>query len=356
MYKNTFFICLKILFLLNLISITACEHCQITENGFDICERSDLLVSVDEISHKNKYLQNAAKFVLVEPKLKGIAANAFVDNISISEVELSFIKNSEISLNEDSFRGLKQTRVLKIKSGYIPPVDNLFKPIELLTELELIVNENHPTLKIVLRHLGYLKTLKIHNSILNRVNADLLSSVWYVSTLEIKQSNISEIEPKAFSSAPLPFWLTTIRLHDNNLQHLWPKTFEDLNQLTTLEITGNNLTTIKYNVFNALHKLQQLDISRNAIKYIESRAFEGLNLQSLNLAKNDLKIIMLGMFGGLITFHLDLSKNPVIEVERNAFGNTTAEFIYASNMDWLVHWSVYGIAKTTKIMTSLSLQ
>lgn len=125
------------------------------------------------------------------------------------------------------------------------------------------------------------------------------------------------LDNKGYTSEQLSK-LTELDLHDNEIESIHPKLFEDLTKLiltsnygityharlfdhceniTSLDLSGNKLTTFDENTFKQLNKLSVLRLHNNQIESIHQNLFKTCsNLKELYLHENKFKKIYRNTF------------------------------------------------------------
>lgn len=113
--------------------------------------------------------------------------------------------------------------------------------------------------------------------------------------------------------------LTSLHLHNNELEKLEDYAFENCPNLQELDLSGNKLKTLK-NL--KLKSIKMMNVSKNLIYNTEPNAFQSCTkLQILDLSDNLQTRITKSIFDGLQSslLQLDLSKNKLTKIFSDAF-------------------------------------
>ena len=108
----------------------------------------------------------------------------------------------------------------------------------------------------------------------------------------IKNSDISHIDPKSFSSARIKS--RVLDLSGNQLNETVFNILSKFPSLQILSLSGNNISEIPSFSFNHNRDIGSINLSRNRIKFIKSNAFsfskpsESINYLDINLSSNNL--------------------------------------------------------------------
>ncbi|XP_039229234.1 protein slit isoform X3 [Drosophila yakuba] len=129
--------------------------------------------------------------------------------------------------------------------------------------------------------------------------------------LRLEQNFITELPPKSFSSFRR---LRRIDLSNNNISRIAHDALSGLKQLTTLVLYGNKIKDLPSGVFKGLGSLQLLLLNANEISCIRKDAFRDLHsLSLLSLYDNNIQSLANGTFDAMKSIKtVHLAKNPFI--------------------------------------------
>ncbi|XP_061438997.1 toll-like receptor 3 isoform X2 [Rhineura floridana] len=226
-------------------------------------------------------------------KLSSELSGTRIQNLSMTQVQLSWISNS-------TFSGMKKTNltILDLSNNALAGIENgslvYFEDLEILN----LMNNN-------IRHLF----------------SHSLYGLYNVNYLNLGNSYIKKIDDFAF------LWLKHLEyliLDGNKLMEITPNTFKGLDSLKKLSLSQCNMTTITEKTFSSLanSSLQFLNLTKCGITSIKAKAFSWLGqLKSLDLGLNNIKQNLTGQeFQGLSNIEtLYLSYNSQVNLTSESF-------------------------------------
>ena len=256
---------------------------------------------------------------------------------------LILAKNNLISVNRNTFVGLKNLKFLDFSRNYKPLdiSDDAFdetSSLEKITMKDLVEftmtgsfrNMNHlvfldmsylhSRLKIISRgqfsHTSALRTLDMCKTYINaedlvqfESNRSLFSglvslhklnlqnnlfknlhqvpnafdTLWNLHELDLFNCRIQQINPGIFRNLTS---LTYLSLAANNIRIIPEKAFQDLQNVRILKLNSNSITVIEKQLFSRTQSLQNLYLQSNQISTIEPFTLIPTSLKVLNIAKN----------------------------------------------------------------------
>jgi len=138
---------------------------------------------------------------------------------------------------------------------------------------------------------GGTQVLNMTGNNLQALKSDVfgLSKLLNLQKINVAQSNISDIHPRAFSGL---LNLVDIDLSHNKLTDVPSDVFPNTLSLMILTLSGNPITLVKAGAFTHLRQLTKLDLSNCKISEVSSGAFYNLqNLERLYLEGNRLRSV-----------------------------------------------------------------
>lgn len=139
-----------------------------------------------------------------------------------------------------------------------------------------------------------------------------------IKTLDIRNSSIKKIWPKAFIGL---IFMEKLLLSDNPITNIYPGAFIGVRKVKYVEIV-NSISTLEPLVFQELHVLEVLSLRKNKLSILQEDTFAGLvNLKILDLSFNQLRNLS-GCFAPLSSLRiLMLQENQITKINGNEFSN-----------------------------------
>ncbi|XP_072376803.1 uncharacterized protein [Diabrotica undecimpunctata] len=162
------------------------------------------------------------------------------------------------------------------------------------------------------------------------------------TTIEISDSNISDVTPAAFINVP---FTTYLKLSGNFINTIQPGAFAGLHNLEQLDLDNNQIVNISQGIFNSLVQLRFLDLSKNKINSINPNFLTGIiYLSSLNFAENALKSFDGVVLGQNNYFNmLNLSDNNISFINLSKFNGTIITLDVSNNKLTFVNVCLKGL-------------
>ncbi|XP_072398908.1 uncharacterized protein [Diabrotica undecimpunctata] len=145
-----------------------------------------------------------------------------------------------------------------------------------------------------------IKTLDIRNSSIEKIWPKAFIGMIYMEQLLLAHNPIEVVYPEAFLGVRKVKYLDM----EDTVNHLEPKVFQDLYLLEVLILKNNKLQEIKAGTFDGLHNLRILDLSENALKHVNNSFDDLVNLKILKLRNNFIKTVYGDEFNHLKTLLL----------------------------------------------------
>ena len=141
--------------------------------------------------------------------------------------------------------------------------------------------------------------------------------------LRMENNKISSLTPRTFSGLSR---LEVLNLGHNMVDKLSDSVFKSLKHLKELNIRQNRISEISDSAFIGLSELTVLDLSDNLLETVPSEALNQLeNLAELNIGKNNIRILPDSSFSQLFKLSiLDLSGNKIEKIHEKAFSDLSS--------------------------------
>ncbi|XP_013787518.2 chaoptin-like [Limulus polyphemus] len=219
-----------------------------------------------------------------------ISSEAFTSLEEIRIVDLSY--NRIATLPESAFVGTKLERINLSHNIFVHPPFKSFFPVKFtLRFIDVSANHIHIIRSDVINHLYKLNFLNLssnqllslsvenltqlikldlsHNP-LPKFNDGLLYSLKSLRSLNLKNTNLSQLLCLPFSR------LNTLTLANNLLRNISGLAFRHLRQLRRLDISYNLIEEVPCHLWAHVVNLHSLDISHNPIEILGTVSFSGL--------------------------------------------------------------------------------
>ena len=157
------------------------------------------------------------------------------------------------------------------------------------------------------------------------IHVDALYDLPYLEVLNLKNNQISILEPSLFRNLPR---LKRLILSTNQISVLPPGIFNNLN-LEILFLDHNQISVLPPNIFDKLqYSLKILYLNHNLITVLQPNIFNNLlRLEEIYLHNNQISVLQPrifnkepDMFGDVLHLeHLDLSNNQISVIQPNTF-------------------------------------
>ena len=194
----------------------------------------------------------------------------------------------------------KEVNCKRIAGDIVPP--------GIPTDTVIVNLENNLIKKITknsFRHLKELKVLKLSGNMIHQIDTGSFDDLQNLMKLDLTKNHICELPVGIFSKLES---LEILYLSDNKLENV-EGIFGGLKNLQKLSIEKNHLTEISNKTFDGLETLQQLKLSNNNISNIHSGAFQSnQKLMMLAIESNPLETVDNLLQNNLRVQFLDLAK------------------------------------------------
>lgn len=266
-------------------------------------------------------LNNLNYLDLTSNNLTSIDKRTFKQMSNLMELKLSY---NQIELIQfEAFNDLKNLRNLlftnnKLTSSSIDAA--VFEKLNMLTTLDLSVNEISDLTSSMFRGLSNLMTLKLSGNAIKAIAPNTFEYLGKLYTLELDRNQISTMTSKTFVGLRE---LKRLNLNHNEIFNLGAEVFEPIRQLSELKLESNRLANIDSRVFKVLPSLIRLELSSNDLDdFMKPETFENLaNLTYLAIANIGIEEIPSGVFRPLSKLEsIKLSGNKIPRINKNSFG------------------------------------
>jgi len=298
------------------------------ENTDDLDDSDDLsyMQQAEKCLYQKKVLTKKIlnKILISKILLKKTISNIMVFNIyDIVELDLELKRLK--SIDENTFHGLTDLKVLKLRYNVLEKIPNLSG----LTNLKVLsLNSNQiDSIDPNAFHGLNLQQLDLGSNVLEEINLNIPS----LKVLDLGSNCIKNINPNTFQNVAS---LQSLNLEQNYIKSLEDNTFVCLPNLKYLNLCLNEIEKINSNTFSGLNELIGLEISDCKINEFDDEALQHLtSLELLDISQKDtqdedrdmqkLKISS-KMLSGLVNLtDLNISWVKIESIEENSFKNLT---------------------------------
>ncbi|KAH7950513.1 hypothetical protein HPB49_025051 [Dermacentor silvarum] len=257
-----------------------------------------------------------------------IEDHAFETLSKLADLRLAY--NPITTLNFNWFpKGCSNLKAIDISGTRLVPdtVNRFLQSCQRINSLDATYARLPNLETTILNQMSELIALNVMQNDWRYVPKDFLNGMVQtkLTTIKINQNYISEIQPRTFSDLAR---LQVIDLSANEVTHLKTKTFINLHNLTKLNLSHNKVSVIDAGALTELPRLRDIDLSFNKLSDFNVQFIVNRNthhLLQLNLSHN--KISHLRLSNGaehviLNVTSLDLSHNLIESVARHFFWTT----------------------------------
>lgn len=154
------------------------------------------------------------------------------------------------SVHENSFKGLKYLKYLRLDENYIKTIESgAFRDLTKLKQLSLNYNQ------------------------LQNLNSSDFQSLRNLKELLLSGNQIRSLEPDFFNSMSR---LAKLSLDANQIKDISANFFDKLTNLKKLSFNGNQLSEIPGNLFRKNLKIEEILLSENSLQVIPTNTFDNL--------------------------------------------------------------------------------
>ena len=230
--------------------------------------------------------------------------------------KLNLSRNQISGIDENTFHGLTQLRVLDLHSNNIGILHRDYLVLSSLQYLDLRNNKLSNLPDGIFSWVHNLRTLYLSGNNLEEFG-NILLNLYYLEELRLDNCKIQSMLTSTFSSTPN---LISVNLENNYIIGLSQTAFHRLTKLRNISLAGNKIERLSNTNFNGL-KLHTLNLSANKIAYIPIGAFDYLEVSSLDLSYNEIAHLFEGTFDHSISSlkYLDLSDNPIQNLQKRIY-------------------------------------
>ncbi|MEE6458372.1 hypothetical protein FKM82_000266 [Ascaphus truei] len=154
---------------------------------------------------------------------------------------------------------------------------------------------------------------------ITHINPNEFRDLQKLAVLFLSNSSVCYVHPRAFASLNKLYYLY---LNDNYIKRLDPGIFEGLSDLHYLHLQHNQIAFLPQGLFGHLGAVRYLSLQRNRLRVLASDTFFGMiSLHTLNLANNNISRISDSALRYLENLeHLYLEGNDLMQVPSHALG------------------------------------
>lgn len=169
-----------------------------------------------------------------------------------------------------------------------------------INKIKMLQIQSYSTLNDTLKKKHFEKlfdvtTLSLNNNGLTSLPSDIFEDMGNLTWLDMKYNYI-DLPKEIFYFTPK---LEVLELGMNNMTHLKPGIFKNLDHLRLLNLWSNRLTNLTRSVFSDVPNLESLDLNTNQMENIRPDLFSDLTkLKQLNLYGNNFASLPPGLLSG----------------------------------------------------------
>lgn len=225
--------------------------------------------------------------------------------------------NEIIVIDKDAFQHLANLTKLQLSQNWILQVDDEFKDLKILEELDLSENRIKKINENSFKGLKDLKSLHIGQNAITELDETIFKDLVNLQFLYLQNNRMFAVAPSLLANLKL---LQVFDLSENRIDHLDKELFANQRNLIDLNLSRNTLSKIEDGSFENLEKLERLNL-RILRKFSEvtNATFKGLvNLQVLTISHNNVKDIPIGAFddlGKLLYLSMEGTKQASVSAE-----------------------------------------
>lgn len=261
-------------------------------------------------------------------RISHIEQNAFATLSNLANLRLSY--NPITKINSNWFpQGCLNLKAIDVSGTRLEPdtVNSFLQSCQRINSLDATY-AGLPNLELTaLNQMSELIALNLMHNDWRYISKDSLNGTVQqkLTTIKINQNRIKEIEPRTFSDLTR---LQAVDLSANEVTRLETKTFNNLPNLTKLHLCRNKISVIDSGALTDLPQLRDIDLSFNKlsefnVQFIVNR--ETHNPLRLNLSHNQISHLKLRDGAADVILNvtsLDLSHNIIESVARHFFWTT----------------------------------